>query len=59
MRIKEIVENSSNLNEFLEPEFNISNSDAALILSVNETDFSKPMSGDELMKQVYATLGMA
>jgi hypothetical protein len=36
----------------------VSEEDTARILAVKESDFSEPMTGDELMQKVYAALGM-
>jgi hypothetical protein len=56
MRIKEII-SQGNIQETVQTDMILSEADTTSILSLNEEDFSEPMTGDQLMAQVMSILG--
>jgi len=59
MRIKEVIPTNEDFSsQIMAADPVISEEDTARILAVKESDFSQPMTGDELIEHMKTVLGM-
>jgi hypothetical protein len=59
MRIKEVIPTNEDFSsQIMAADPVISEEDTARILAVKESDFSEPMTGDELIEHMKNVLGM-